>query len=76
MSSTCSVSTEISYKDVDPTPWIEYVELSPNSTMHANCFSFKSKIATLYPYMCLEAPLSVNNVSCLVMRYPDNIEMR
>ena len=69
MSSTCSVSTEISYKDVDPTPWIEYVELSPNSTMHANCFSFMLEIVPLNPDMCLEAPLSIGHVYSPVMRY-------
>ena len=76
MYSTCSVSPKLSWKDVDPNPWINYVELSPNSTMHANCFSLRSDIVLLYPYMFFEAPLSFNYVSSPVMRYPDNVEMR
>ena len=68
MSCTCSASPEFSYKDVDPTPWIEYVELSLNSTMHENCFSFSLDSAPLYPEMCLEAPLLINHVSFPVMR--------
>ena len=76
MYSRCSVSIEFNWKDVLPTHWIEYVELSPNSTMHANCFYFMLEIAPLYPDMCFEAPLSINNMYSFVMRDPYKVEMR
>ena len=68
MSSTCSSSPKLIWKDVDPTPWIKYVELSPNYTMHANYFSFRLDIAPLYPDMCFEAPVSIIHVYYPMMR--------
>ena len=76
MYSTCSVSPELSWKDVDPTPWIEYVQLSPNSSMHANYFSFMLEIAPLNLDMFLEAPLSIIHVSSPMMRDSDKAETR
>ena len=76
MSSTCIISPELSLKYVDPTPWIKYVELSPNYTMHANVFSFRLDIALLYPNMCLDAPLLINHVSSLVMGDPNSADTR
>ena len=76
MSFTCNISPKLSWKEADQTPLIEYVEFSPNSTMHVNFFSFRSNIAPLYPDMCLDAPLSINLISSLVMIDSDSVETR
>ena len=76
MSSICSMSPEFNWNYVDPTPRIGYVELSHNSTMHENCFSFRLESAPLYPDMCLEAPLSIIHVYSPVMMDLDKVETR
>ena len=67
MSSLCSISPDFNWNDVDPTPRIGYVELSPNYTMHENCFSFRLESAPLYLDMCWEVPFSIIHVSSPMM---------
>ena len=70
------MSPELSWKDVDPTPWIEYVELSPNSTIHENCFSFSLESVPLYTEMFLEELLLIIHVYYHVMKDLEKAETR
>ena len=70
------MSPKFNWNDVDPTPRIGYVELSPNYTMYENCFSFRLESEPLYPDMCLEAPLLISHVSYPVMMDPEKLDTR
>jgi len=68
--------SESNWKVEVPTPFTVYLALSPSTTCRQDYFSTRSVRCSLYPVMCLEAPLSINQISLSVGTVPESADMK